>query len=69
MRIVLYSHDTMGLGHNKEIITLRSQMSVVLQESLLFAATIKENIAYGVENVTDEEIIEAAGLSRKRANY
>ncbi|MDJ0678602.1 MAG: ABC transporter ATP-binding protein [Xenococcaceae cyanobacterium MO_167.B52] len=45
------------------IASLRAQMSVVLQESLLFAATIKENIAYGIENVTDEEIIAAARLA------
>ncbi|ACK68196.1 ABC transporter related [Rippkaea orientalis PCC 8801] len=41
----------------------RSQISVVLQESLLFAATIKENIAYGMVSVTDEEIIAAAKLA------
>ncbi len=45
------------------IASLRSQMSVVLQESLLFAATIKENISYGIDNVTDEEIIAAARLA------
>ena len=43
--------------------SLRSQISVVLQESLLFAATIKENIAYGMNNVTDEAIINAAKLA------
>ena len=48
---------------NYTIASLRSQMSVVLQESLLFAATIKENIAYGIDNVSDEEIITAARLA------
>lgn len=48
---------------NYTISSLRSQMSVVLQESLLFAATVKENIAYGVDNVTDAEIIAAARLA------
>lgn len=43
--------------------SLRSQISVVLQESLLFAATIRENIAYGVSNVSDREIIAAAKLA------
>jgi ATP-binding cassette, subfamily B, bacterial len=38
-------------------------MSVVLQETLLFAGTIKENIAYGMDSVTDEQIIEAACLA------
>ncbi|MGK7953771.1 MAG: ABC transporter ATP-binding protein [Crocosphaera sp.] len=48
---------------NYSLNSLRSQISVVLQESLLFAATIKENIAYGMNNVSDEEIIEAAKLA------
>lgn len=38
---------------------LRSLYGMVLQESWLFAGTIKENIAYGKE-ASDEEIIEAA---------
>jgi ATP-binding cassette subfamily B protein len=48
---------------NYTITSLRSQMSVVLQESLLFAATIKENIAYGIDDVSDEEIVAAARLA------
>ncbi|MDJ0729098.1 MAG: ABC transporter ATP-binding protein [Crocosphaera sp.] len=48
---------------NYTLNSLRSQMSVVLQESLLFAATIKENIAYGMNNVSHEEIIKAAKLA------
>ncbi len=48
---------------NYTLASLRSQMSVVLQESLLFAATIRENIAYGVENVTEQDIIAAARLA------
>ena len=43
--------------------SLRNQITVVLQESLLFATTIEENIAYGRENHTSEEIIEAAKLA------
>nr|AEQ19307.1 p-glycoprotein [Brachionus orientalis]AEQ19309.1 p-glycoprotein [Brachionus orientalis] len=39
---------------------LRSQIGVVNQEPILFSTTIKENIRFGKENVTDEEIIEAA---------
>lgn len=48
---------------NYTIASLRSQMSVVLQESLLFAATVKENIAYGIDNVSDEDIVAAARLA------
>jgi ABC-type multidrug transport system fused ATPase/permease subunit len=40
--------------------SLRSQVSVVLQESVLFRASIFENIAYGRANATLDEIIEAA---------
>ena len=49
---------------NYSISSLRSQMSVVLQDSLLFAATVRENIAYGIGNVTEKDIIEAARLSQ-----
>jgi ATP-binding cassette, subfamily B, bacterial len=48
---------------NYTITSMRSQMSVVLQESLLFAATVRENIAYGIEGVSDAEIIAAARLA------
>ncbi|MBD2250093.1 ABC transporter ATP-binding protein [Nostoc parmelioides] len=43
--------------------SFRSQISVVLQDSLLFAASIKENIAYGIAGVSDAEIEEAAHLA------
>ena len=40
--------------------SLRDQIGIVLQETVLFAATIRENIAFGLETVTDAEVIEAA---------
>ncbi|OCQ92676.1 protein tyrosine phosphatase [Nostoc sp. MBR 210] len=43
--------------------SLRPQISVVLQDSLLFAASIRENIAYGVAGVSDGEIEAAARLA------
>ncbi len=43
--------------------SLRTQMSVVLQDSLLFAASIRENIAYGAANPSDEEIEASARLA------
>ena len=43
-----------------DIESLRSQMGIMLQDTFLFSATIKENIRYGKLNATDEEIIEAA---------
>ncbi|KAF8008932.1 hypothetical protein BT93_J0049 [Corymbia citriodora subsp. variegata] len=39
---------------------LRSQMGLVSQEPILFATTIKENILFGKEGATMEEIIKAA---------
>ena len=43
--------------------SLRSQISIVLQESILFAASIRDNIAYGCVNATEKEIIMAARLA------
>lgn len=40
--------------------SLRSQIGIVLQETTLFAATIRENIAFGAEGATDAEIAQAA---------
>lgn len=40
--------------------SLRSQISLVLQDTLLFSTTVRENIAYGRPDATEEEIIEAA---------
>lgn len=40
--------------------SLRENIGVVQQDVYMFSGTIKENIAYGKENATDEEIIAAA---------
>jgi ATP-binding cassette subfamily B protein len=42
------------------IADLRRQFAVVLQEPVLFDASIAENIAYGKRSATDEEIVTAA---------
>lgn len=42
---------------------LRRSLGVVLQDTNLFTGTIKENIKYGKEDATDEEVIEAAKLA------
>lgn len=39
---------------------LRQQIGVVSQEPILFATTIKENIRFGKQGVSDDEIVEAA---------
>jgi ATP-binding cassette subfamily B protein len=40
--------------------TLRAQIAIVLQDTLLFSTTVRENIAYGRSDATEEEIMEAA---------
>jgi len=40
--------------------TLRSMYGMVLQDTWLFHGTVRDNIAYGKENATEEEIITAA---------
>ncbi len=42
---------------------LRRSLGVVLQDTNLFTGTIKENIKYGKEDATDEEVINAAKLA------
>jgi ABC-type multidrug transport system fused ATPase/permease subunit len=50
--------------YDYDLESLRGNMSIVPQDVILFGGTIKENIAYGKPNATNEEIIEAA----KQAN-
>ena len=43
---------------------LRNQVSVVLQKNELFSGTIKENLRWGNENATDEELVHACKLAQ-----
>jgi ATP-binding cassette subfamily B protein len=43
-----------------DLVSLREQIGIVLQTSLLFSSTIKENIAYGKPEAKDKEIVSAA---------
>ena len=43
--------------------SLRDQIGYVLQETVLFEGTVRENIAYGRKDVTEEQILEAARLA------
>jgi len=50
-------------GHDVGDVTLKSlrgQMGLVMQESLLFTASVRENIAYGRPDASEEDIIAAA---------
>jgi ABC-type multidrug transport system, ATPase and permease components len=42
---------------------LRGQIAFVLQETVLFAGTIRDNIAYGRHDATEEQIVRAAKLA------
>lgn len=46
-----------------DINTLREQVSVVLQKNVLFSGTIKENLRWGDENATDEDIVRVCRLA------
>jgi ABC-type multidrug transport system fused ATPase/permease subunit len=50
--------------YDYDLENLRGNMSIVPQDVILFGGTIKENIAYGKPDATDEEII----LASKQAN-
>ena len=43
---------------------LRDNFAMVLQDTWLFSGTIRENIRYGRENATDEEVIAAAKAAK-----
>ena len=43
---------------------LRNQVSVVLQKNELFSGTIKENLRWGNENATDDELVHACKLAQ-----
>jgi ATP-binding cassette subfamily B protein len=50
-------------GHDVRDVTLeslRQRIGIVLQETVLFSGTIRENIAFGRPDATDEEVIAAA---------
>ena len=57
--ILLDGHDLREY-HMQDV---RDAFGVVLQDTALFASSIKENICYGKENVPDEKIIEAAKIA------
>ena len=54
-RILVGGHDV----RDYKIDNLRNEVAMVLQKNVLFSGTIKDNLRWGDENATDEEIIEA----------
>ncbi len=49
---------------NYDIETLRNNVAVVLQKNTLFSGTIKENLRWGNESASDEEMIHACKLAQ-----
>jgi ABC-type multidrug transport system fused ATPase/permease subunit len=58
-RILLDGHDI----RQATLRSLRNQIGVVLQESVLFTGTLSENIRYGRRNATAQEIVAAAKMA------
>lgn len=54
--ILVDGQDTLSVTRD----SLRKSFAMVLQETFLFSGTVKENIAYGKPNATDEQIMQAA---------
>jgi ATP-binding cassette subfamily B protein len=55
-RVTVDGHDLRDIGRD----SLVRQMSMVLQEPFLYSTTVKENIRYRHQEVTDEQIVAAA---------
>jgi ATP-binding cassette subfamily B protein len=54
--VSLDGHDLRGITKK----SLRDKIAIVLQDTLLFSTTVRENIAYGRPDATEEEIVDAA---------
>ncbi len=58
-RILLDGQDT----RHATLKSLRDNLSIVLQDVFLFNGTVYDNIAYGVDNPTEEKVYEAAKIA------
>ena len=59
-RVLVGGHDV----RDYDLETLREAVSMVLQKNLLFSGTIRENLRWGNENASDEELEEACRLAQ-----
>ncbi|HDP77540.1 MAG TPA: ABC transporter ATP-binding protein [Mesotoga infera] len=58
-KIMIDGHDISSFDREQ----LRRELGIVLQDTQLFMGTIKDNIRYGRQDASDEEIIEAAKMA------
>jgi len=58
-RVLIDGHDLKDL----ELASLRSKIGYVLQDTVLFHGTIRDNIAYGRPNCSEEDILAASKLA------
>lgn len=67
-RLYDVSEGTVKVGgidvRDYDIETLRNEVAMVLQKNVLFSGTIKENLRWGNESATDEELIHACRLAQ-----
>ncbi|MEA2642434.1 MAG: ATP-binding cassette, subfamily multidrug efflux pump [Chloroflexota bacterium] len=59
-RVLIDGHDVRDV----QLQSLRRQIGMVLQDTVLFSGTIRDNIAFGVPDATDEQVVAAARAAR-----
>ncbi len=59
-RILVDGHDVRDV----QLLSLRRQIGIVMQDTTLFTGTIRENIAFGVPEATQDEIVSMAKAAR-----
>lgn len=59
-RVLVDGHDVRDV----DLESLRRQVGIVLQDTFLFSVSIRDNIAYGRQEATEEEVIAAARAAR-----
>lgn len=59
-QVLIDGHDV----RDYTLLSLRRNVALVMQETFLFSASIRDNIAYGRPDATDEEVVAAAKVAR-----
>ena len=58
--VLVGGHDV----RDYDLVALRDAVGIVLQKNVLFSGTIKENLRWGSESATDEELVHACKLAQ-----